>query len=155
MSKHHELRETDDVQGTQCFGTTELDDCVLRLRIVQRSHREPCHVLKGDPADPVLAAAVYLGFRVWRIETQRGAQPHLGEEGGLQDGVAHPALPQAPLDRAFRGLEWKVCLDARKRNQDDVFHAGGRGGVDETQLSLAIDALDGVSLLPRDCRRRC
>ena len=71
----------------------------------------------------------------------------------MQNRIGHPALPEALLDRPFRGLERKVALDARERNQDELRHAGGRGGVDEAQLSLPIDALDGISVLPRNRRR--
>src|SRR6059036_4015059 len=74
----------DDLQGTQGLGTTQLDDRVLRPRAFQRRHGEPRHVLKGNPADLVLARTVHLGFGVCRIEAQRGAQPHLGEERRLR-----------------------------------------------------------------------
>src|SRR5437899_7804871 len=87
----HLLGEPYHVQGTQGLGTTQLDDRVPRLIVVQRGDRELCHVPKRDPADLVLAATIDLGFRVWCVEAQCRTQPHLGEEGGPKDREGHPA----------------------------------------------------------------
>src|SRR5207344_1892616 len=72
----------------------------------------------------------------------------------LQDRVGHPASLQPILDRPLCALQREVDVDVRKRYQDEVLDARGLGGVDEVQLSLLVDALDGITLLARQGRRR-
>src|SRR4029077_13993068 len=106
------------------------------------------------PADLVQPAAVDLCLRVRGVEPQGGTQPHLREKCRLENRVRHPTLAQAIFDGALRALQREVDVDARKRDQDKVFDARGGGGGDEVQLSLAIDALDEITLLARQRRRR-
>src|ERR1043166_6597428 len=136
------LRQSDNVQGTQRFGATQSDDGVLGLRIVYRRHGEFRHVLEGHSADPVFSGAVHLGLAVSDIEPERGTEPHLREKRGLEDRVGHSTTPQALFYGPLRGLQRELEVDRRKGYEDEVPDLGGRGGLDEGELSLSVDRLD-------------
>src|SRR6185295_12500974 len=95
-------------------------------------------------------------FPTRRIESQSGTQPHLREEGGLQDGVAHPASPEPILNGTLGALQWEFDVDRGKRDQHEVFDACGFRGIDEGELALAVHGVDRIAGFVRmyRCRRR-
>src|ERR1051326_1900148 len=136
------LRQSDNFQGTQRIGATQSDDGVLGLRIVYRRHGELRDVLEGHPADPVFSVAAPLALALPPSDRARGTEPHLDEKRGLEDRVGHSTTAQALFYGPLRGLQRELEVDRPKGYEDEVPDLGGRGGLDEGELSLSVDRLD-------------